>query len=440
MPRSRSGGSWVLDPVEVFTGEDRIYLYKRPTSDKFQLYIKTDSEGVIRQSTKTSDLNLALELARNRWYEIQARQQSGKRVKKEKKLFEFIEEYLEQESKRISDIPKKGITAESFRVKKNQLRWLREFFGHRNPKLDNINRQSLYNYGTWRQKESSAPPKTNHTINAEISTIKGFFTYLYTNEWIDQVPPIKTLKNESPEEIRRDYLTLSEWKRTIPTLVAWKKEKGITPRQTYNRNVIYCAIMVMVNSGLRIGELRKLKWSDIERNPQLNEVDGLVHHLISVRAMTTKTGKPRKVNSSTVKWFNDLRVLSSIKKDGRHFPFIPVPNRDDYVFCKEGKGNLPLGQGTWDRLWKEIKERVVEAGGTWIEEKNISWYSFRHSYISFAVQRGVNHLKLSRNCGTGLKYIENFYYHHEAEMSTEELNVGRSFYTKSTELVEPLLD
>ena len=122
MPRSRSGGSWVLDPVEVFTGEDRIYLYKRPTSDKYQLYIKTDSEGVIRQSTKTSDLNLALELARNRWYEIQARQQSGKRVKKEKKLFEFIEEYLEQESKRISDIPKKGITAESFRVKKNQLR------------------------------------------------------------------------------------------------------------------------------------------------------------------------------------------------------------------------------------------------------------------------------------------------------------------------------
>jgi len=82
----------------------------------------------------------------------------------------------------------------------------------------------------------------------------------------------------------------------------------------------------------------------------------------------------------------------------------------------------------------------VEAGGIWIEEKNISWYSFRHSYISFAVQRGVNHLKLSRNCGTGLKYIENFYYHHEAEMSTEELNVGRSFYTKSTELVEPLLD
>tara|TARA_Y100001968_G_scaffold296870_1_gene305365 strand:- start:200 stop:430 length:231 start_codon:yes stop_codon:yes gene_type:complete len=72
--------------------------------------------------------------------------------------------------------------------------------------------------------------------------------------------------------------------------------------------------------------------------------------------------------------------------------------------------------------------------------QNITGYSFRHSAISFAVQRGVNHLKLARNAGTGLRYIEAFYYHHEAELSTGELSKGRTFFAKNTEVYEPLLE
>ena len=83
---------------------------------------------------------------------------------------------------------------------------------------------------------------------------------------------------------------------------------------------------------------------------------------------------------------------------------------------------------------------MINAGGVWMETKNITWYSFRHSAISFAVQRGVNHLKLARNVGTGLKYIDGVYYHHESEMSTNELIKGRTFFTKSSELIEPQFD
>ena len=162
--------------------------------------------------------------------------------------------------------------------------------------------------------------------------------------------------------------------------------------------------------------------------------------MINIRGETTKTGKPRAVNTPTQRWFDDLRQLSGIPKAGRHFPYIPMEYRNDYVFCKEGRGDLPLGVGTWNRLWHEIKEAVVDAGGFWIQEKNISWYSFRHSSISFAVLRGVNHLKLARNAGTGLKYIENFYYHHESALSTEDLNTGRKFFNKKSDLLEPIFD
>lgn len=442
MPRARNAGSWVTDPVEVFTGEKDIYIYKRPNSARYQLYIKTKSDGVIRESTKKSDINDALEYARERWYEVQGKQRAGLKVKAEKKLFEFIDEFLTEEEGKIIDRPTKGstnITKDTWRGKKVHLRWLKTFYGNRNIKVEQLDRKKLNKYAEWRMKESGSPPKTNHTINAEISTIKGFFNWLWVHGWVEQVPAILPAPHEAADDLRRDYLTSDEWKRMIPTLNAWRKEKGITDRQAYNRNVVYCAVLIMINSGIRIGELRKLRWSDIQYNPNLDGDDALIHHTIQIRATTTKTASPRKVNAPTQAWFDSLRKLCAIPKQGRKFPFIPAQHKNDYVFCKAGKPTEPFGQGTWDRCWKEIKERVVSAGGTFITDKNVSWYSFRHSYISFSVQRGVNHMKLARNCGTGVKYIENFYYHHEAELSTDALNVGRTFF-KKLELPEPVLE
>ena len=62
--------------------------------------------------------------------------------------------------------------------------------------------------------------------------------------------------------------------------------------------------------------------------------------------------------------------------------------------------------------------------------KNITWYSFRRTGISFAVSRGVPTLQLSRNAGTGSRYIEDVYYHHESESKKtwDTLMQNRVFY------------
>ena len=101
MPRARESGSWVSEPIDVFDGEKRTYIYKRPKTKKWQLYIKTENEGVIRESTKQEDQEEALTYARERWYEIQGRQRSGLKVKREKKLFDFAEEFLEEEESEL---------------------------------------------------------------------------------------------------------------------------------------------------------------------------------------------------------------------------------------------------------------------------------------------------------------------------------------------------
>ena len=39
-------------------------------------------------------------------------------------------------------------------------------------------------------------------------------------------------------------------------------------------------------------------------------------------------------------------------------------------------------------------------------------------------------MKLGRQCGTGIDYIQNVYYHHEPELITEELKGNRKHFKK----------
>ena len=99
----------------------------------------------------------------------------------------------------------------------------------------------------------------------------------------------------------------------------------------------------------------------------------------------------------------------------------------NYVISKYNHPDQMLGQGTWDRMWKEIKDLCADR---YWGAKNITWYSFRHTGISFAVSRGVPILQLSRNAGTGSRYIEDVYYHHESESKKtwDTLMQNRVFY------------
>ena len=70
---------------------------------------------------------------------------------------------------------------------------------------------------------------------------------------------------------------------------------------------LYNAILVMANSCLRVGELRALKWGDLDENSNLSKEDQKVGHLIRIRKEATKTGEPRTVQSPTKKYFDEIR-------------------------------------------------------------------------------------------------------------------------------------
>lgn len=429
-----SQGKWVKGKEFVLPGGDEsLYVYLRPNSSIYQYFLSIDGEGVERKSTGKRDLEDAKKVAWERYLEVQVRQKQGLKARRVKTLFDFIDDFLEEERNRIADHNIRGnITKETFRVKSHHLNLLKKFYGTRKIKLEDLDYPKLHNYPLWRQKTKDdllgiSPPRTTHTILSELSTIRGYFAYLERLGFIGRLPTFHKLTSESSRENRRDYLNVQQYYKTINAVELWANSRSCTPSQSHNRRMLHIAILVMTNSYLRIGELRGLQWKDLEPNENLSAEDQIANHLIRIRAENTKTGRPRTVQTPTAQRFDEIRKISGLtsKAARSRFPRIPDEYLHYPVFSKYKHPDQRLGQGTWDRCWKEIKELCRR----YWNSKNITWYSFRHTGISFAVMRDVPMLQLSRNAGTGNRYIENVYYHHESESRStwETLNKNRSF-------------
>ena len=119
-----SAGKWIQSKELVLPGKEDCYVYKRPGSNTWQYFLAIPGEGEERKSTKvkgdpddpTVGLEAAKDVALARKLVVMSRQQSGLKTPRSKRLFDFIDDYLAEEQRRVSPFNRKGfITAETFR-------------------------------------------------------------------------------------------------------------------------------------------------------------------------------------------------------------------------------------------------------------------------------------------------------------------------------------
>ena len=449
MPKGRpTEGKWVKHKVNILN-QRNCYIYKRPRSSVWQYYLQVDGEGQLRRSTGVEgdidDINVgqadAIEFATNKYLDSRAKQNYGMKSIVTKKLFDLIDDFLEEEKQRIRPYNQAGfITKETWRVKAHHLNLLRKFHKEVNVPLDKLDYDKLFKYPDWRRTTSCSkrnpipvtPPKTQQCISAELTTIRAYFAYLVQKKYILKVPEFRKVIRESKKINRRDYLTARQYQQTYTSIRAWSNSKTATETQRYNRKVLYNAILIMTNSLLRVGTLRNLVWNDLDVAENIPKEEQDHYHIIRVRREACKTGEPRVVLSPTVEYFDRIRELAGIPKQPKsRFPHIPAEYRHMPILSKKRNIEERMGQGTFERCWKEIKELCSIKKGYW-GNKNITWYSFRHTGISLCINRGISPIQLSRLAGTGLANIEQVYYHHEAESKAtwEALRQNRIFFDR----------
>ena len=119
-------------------------------------------------------------------------------------------------------------------------------------------------------------------------------------------------------------------------------------------------------------------------------------------AEKTKTFRSYRVAAPIAKFLERIRVITKDKK------------MDDYIFT-----NQDSGKQISERIWQDsIADLLVEARlADWREDansqvkkvvihsgKNITWYSFRHTYITMRLSAGVPLPTVAANTDTSMKY------------------------------------
>ena len=319
-----------------------------------------------------------------------------------------------------------GYTQNMFRgfKKSVDIHW-RDYLGER--QLNSISATDLEGYELWRRdfaKSSSKRKKQDkryktdlapRTIHWEVNAFKQVLRWgagkgIYNGrayEW-----KFRSEKNRRSAFTLEQYRTLHRYMRTNTFLYRGKHRTD--QRIIRHRTLLRAYILFMANTGLRIGEARHLRWSDIsERTNKLGS------RVLVVRVSEDKS-KVRKSNSTygnVIGRFTALRALERWKaylvESGEGWA------KDSYIFCN------PAGKPI-DSFRVGFNSVTQEAGVECDEDGNRhTIYTLRHTYITFRLQygKGLSIHSLAKNCRTSVAMIEQFYSDAVSEDFVDELSV-----------------
>jgi len=179
------------------------------------------------------------------------------------------------------------------------------------------------------------------TVNRELGLLRRVLNVALASGWIHKSPFTmgKSLISVGDEKPRERILTREEEERMLAACVG--------PR-AHLRAIIICAL----DTGMRRGELFKLKWADVDFD----------NKLITIRAFNTKTMRQRQIGM-TERLARELAIL-----------YAQNPNPEALLF---GIGSI---KGSWDKVRKQ-------AGVS-----DLRFHDLRHTYATRLVSK---HLPLS---------------------------------------------
>jgi integrase len=189
---------------------------------------------------------------------------------------------------------------------KSQLKVLRKFFGNRS--LRSILNATLREYRIHRLQTVSMVTRRNislTTVNRELTMLRRMVNVALNEGWILKNPfnGSKSIINAADEKHRERILTRAE------------EERLLLACETDKRAHLKSLIILALDTGMRRGELFKLRWQDVD----------FVNMQICIQATHTKTQRERYV-PLTPRAMQELEKIKETSITERIFPFTDVKN------------------------------------------------------------------------------------------------------------------
>lgn len=391
----------IVEDYEILDGAAKII--RTTKSGKFwsmSCWLREEGK-CYRKSLRTKNKEEAMELAREQYFQLKANVRAGIKIYSitAKELVEKFVEHKEDEAK--SGIISEG-RATAIRISLNK--WFISFVGT-NTKLDKISRHDFENYYIWRRQK--AENVRNATLINERALISSLFKFGIQRGFLraEQTAIFPRLNVKKSQVERRDALEVEEWEKMYRSFRRWVS-KAESKKEEEQRKFIRDFIILSINAGLRFGEMRKLTWRMIKiyksKTQKNKRGEAEFHAEISVPE-DTKTGA-RTATALRGDIFERIRGYSKHKK------------ANDWIFVDNETGGQIHKKVYYKQWQKLLKECGLQESG-----KSLSYYSLRHSYITYRLINGVNAFFLAKNVGTSVRMIENHYEHIKSEAMKYEL-------------------
>ena len=183
---------------------------------------------------------------------------------------------------------------------------------------------------------------TNPQFNKARTMLHGLFEFALRREWCDK-NPIKRIERRKVIEKEIQPLKLSETKRLIKT--------------AQSESPVYAVVAaLLVYTGIRPREVRRLTWRDIDTEEKI----------ITVRSQCSKTGGVRQVEIP------------------------PVLNR--LLITHKSQNSSHICPTDWKRRWRKIRDNSGFRG-RWVQDV------LRHTYASFHAKNYADLPRLQLNMG-----------------------------------------
>jgi integrase len=211
--------------------------------------------------------------------------------------------------------------------------------------------------------------------------------------------------NRRPHFEPDEHKSLTAYLRSYRDVIGHFKNDKVNAWHKMQRTQLYHFIIFMLNSGLRLGEAREMRWRDIK----FDEVDKEHAEPICVVGVrkATKTSQNRDVQTQP----NANKTLKEWKDKS------PYTGDNDLVwFGQQKAGSAPKPFTDLNKSFQTFLSRVpVEGAKDGLlynkENEKRSIYSLRHTYATIRRSHGVEYPDLALNMGCRREQLEKHYDH-----------------------------
>lgn len=251
-------------------------------------------------------------------------------------------------------------------------------------------------------KKGIMSPNTTKRVHNDL---RHFLRWCVEEGYLKEIPKFPRINGEKS---RRPHFNETEWRKITRQLREFVKvTNGKTLRE---RTMLVNYVLILANTGIRVGEARTLKWRDVREVP-----DSTGNGKTVILTVNGKTGIREVVaRTADIKiYFRrilDLRVTELAGKS---------PDPDSLVFCHKDGSEI----GSFKKSFQSLLSKAGVGKDSFGRTHTV--YSLRHTYATFRLHEGVNHYVLARNMGTSVQMLEEYYGHTSNLSMSQELTKGR---------------